>query len=130
CGAVFVDTDRGEQGQQLDEVQSAVTIAAADVGFGNVMAAAANASTHALDVELCACEAGVPDVNLDAPARCRREQLRNGAAAERRLEREVEALGDRFFEQSTTLLPSDAVNVGLRQAGVSRQDLLRRLVGI
>ncbi len=64
-GAVVMDTQRGEVRQQIDEIEAAVLVTPADVGFGNVVTALLDPRLHAREVQLRAREAGVPDVDLE-----------------------------------------------------------------
>src|SRR5438445_8172844 len=114
----------------MDEVDAAALVAPADVRFGNVVAALADAPAHALHVKLGAREARIPDVDFDPLSRRLGEQRRDGVRAERGLECEVEPLGDGFFQQPFALLPGGAVGVRLAQLGIGGPQRAGGLVGV
>jgi hypothetical protein len=107
CGrgfrGVVVDVERGETGKQLDQVVPARVVAVPDVPLGDVVASALDPGAHARDVQIGTRERDVPDVDGDAGGDRGDEQLRDGSSAERGLEREVAALGDRALEQPLAL---------------------------
>src|SRR5712692_6360202 len=114
----------------MDEVDAAALVAPADVRFGNVVAALADAPAHALDVKLRAGEARIPDMNFGPLSRRLGEQRRDRVRAERGLECEVEPPGDGFFQQPFALLPGGAVGVRLAQRGIGGPQCTGGLVGV
>src|SRR5258708_20298316 len=97
----------------MDEVDAAALVAPADVRFGNVVAALADAPAHALDVKLGAGEARIPDIDFCPSRRRLGEQRRDGVRAERGLECKVEPLADGFFQLPFALLPDPPVALPL-----------------
>jgi len=54
-----------EPGQELDEVETAVVVALANLLRGNIVAAPADAGLDAFDVKFWSRKAHVPDINIE-----------------------------------------------------------------
>ena len=116
--------------QELDQVESALIEAAADVGFGDVVAAVAHTGCDAREVGFGAVEARVPDADLMAGGQRLLEPRHDGAAAERGLEVVVETFANGALELPYAELPGERVGGGLLQLGVALAQLPRDLIGI
>lgn len=64
--AIIEDAQRREMGEKLDKIEAAAIVTPVDMFRSDVMAAPADASLNALNVELRIRQADVPDVNFDA----------------------------------------------------------------
>src|SRR5260221_714887 len=129
-GAIVVEAQAGELRQEMNQVQPAVLVAPADVLLGNIVAARAHPRAHAREVQLGAGEPDEQQVDLRALFRGLREQLRERAPSERRLEGEIETLGDGSLEQPAALLPGGTVRLRLFHAGARGHQRPRGFVGV
>ena len=82
-------------GEECDEVQLTVLVPPADVFLRDVMASSSDPGLHALDMQLRAGKAHVPEMNCDPLCVSLCEKVRNCTSIEGGLECEIEALVDR-----------------------------------
>ncbi len=113
--AVVEDRELGEPGQEHDQILDALGVASADVGLGDVMTASCDPGPNALDVKLGTLEACVPDLDLETGFDGAPEEASNRPSPERRLEHEGLTILDRAFKETRTLVPSQAIGVGLAE---------------
>ena len=128
--AVIEDTQCSELGQHGNQVKAAMLETATNVSLRNVVAAQADARTHAGNVQFRTRQAGIPNANCNALGRRVCQQPGYGASAQCGFHCEFETLRDGAFEQVPAMKPRDRIRFRLGQGRVRSEQAPGKLVGI
>lgn len=120
--AVVEDPKLGESRHQLNEIDATAVVAFPNLVFGNVVSTSSDPGSDARHVQLGTTQSDEPDAHVDSSRQRFMQESGDGVPAKRRFEREVQALGDRSFQEASPLVPGRAVRFCRRDVWIGDQD--------
>ena len=107
--AVIENSQLRESWHELNQIDTTPVVALSNVFFRNVVPASSHPRSNACDVQFRASQSYAPDAHVDSGRQGLLEKPGDGVPPERRLECEVEASGNRSFQQAFSRMPGGAV---------------------
>ncbi len=104
---IVVEPQLTENGQESNQICTALIVAGANRGNGNVVATSLNSCPNTLDMEFDRSESDKPDSKFNARGCCESQQLGDCVTAEGCFERKIQALVDRSTNKADALVPGD-----------------------
>ena len=104
---IVVEPQLTENGQESNQICTALIVAGANRGNGNVVATSLNSCPNTLDMEFDRSESDKPDSKFNARGCCESQQLGDCVTAEGCFERKIQALVDRSTNKADAFVPGD-----------------------
>jgi len=128
--AVVEDPQLRQSWHQLNQIDPAPVVALSNLLLRNVVPASSDPRSNSCHVQFRTSQSHEPDTHLNPCRQCLLEKRGDGVSAGRRLECEVQAFGNRPFQQAFSSLPGGAVRCCSRQARICGEHPGSHFVGI
>jgi len=128
--AVVEDSKLCESWHQLNQIDATPVVALPNFCFWDVVSAASDPRSNPRHVLFGTTQSHEPHAHVDSGRQRLVQKSADGVSAKRRFEREVEAFGDRSFEEAFPLMPPNAVRVCGRKLRIGEQNSRGRFIRI
>ena len=128
--AVVEDSKLCESRHQLNQIDATPIVALPNLFFWDVVSASSHPGSNPRHVQFGTTQSHEPHAHFDSSRQRFVQKSADGVPAKRRFEREVQAFGDRSFQEALPLMPRNAVRFCGRNIRIGGQNPGGRFVRI